>query len=224
MKTSVLKSIALFIILNFFNYSIIANGLSFSIEVQKTDKNLDVANYPVKIQKDKILIGNFEDYLVAMKAKLEIQKEFSIAGEIKAFFNAKPISLDDAFVLLDNRNSQDENLVHSLTEEDMDKMLKNVNHPFFYTIQMGVYSEKNVESFYNFPKSVDERITPKGHFRYTFGEFKTLQDAKDALRMVKENGMDNAIIIAHDNIDRIPLARAIEKEKQMLNEALAYTK
>lgn len=225
MKTSVLKSIVIFIVVNIFNVSINATGLYFTVEIPSSVNANKIEDYPVKLIGSKIFVGEFKDYLVAMKAKQTIDKKCHLKGVIQAFFNKNEISLDDAFTLIENRNSQDERIVHSLTEDDMERMLKNVqNHDFFYTVQMGVFTEKNVESFYKFPKSIDERITSKGHFRYTFGQFKTLQDAKDALRMVKENGLDQAIIIAYDELDRIPLVRAIEKEKQLLNEALAMAK
>jgi hypothetical protein len=59
--------------------------------------------------------------------------------------------------------------------------------------QKGVYTSEII-AFFSFPLSVSQRITPKGFFRYTFGEFKTINEAKNALRMLQDSGLDNAII------------------------------
>jgi len=223
MKTLTIKSTFLFIILNLFTAAMFANGVHFSLKVPKNTNRVMIAKFaPINIEQEYFVIGEFQDYLLVMKASQELKKKGVNSTEIMAFFHSKPISIDDAFVLLDDRMEQDKRVSHSLSSEEMDRMLANVqNHEFFFTIQMGVYNEKNANAFFNFPKSFDERITSKGFYRYTYGEFKTLQDAKDALRMVKEYGLDNVIIIAYDDMARIPLARAIEKQQRMLDDALA---
>lgn len=223
MKTLTIKSAILFIILNIFSVSIFANGVHFSLKVSNDITLEKLNNYsPIKNQQESLLVGEFDDYLLAMKARIELNKKGVDSTEIVAFFHKNQVSLDDAFTLLDNQIEQDKRISHSLSTQEMETMLANVqNHEFFYTIQMGVYNEKNANAFFNFPKAFDERITTKGFYRYTYGEFKTLQDAKDALRMVKKYDMDNVIIIAYDNMARIPLARAIEKEGKMLEDALA---
>lgn len=203
-----------------------ANGVHFSLKVTKNTNRVMIAKYaPINVEEEHYIVGNFENYLLVMKASVELKKKGVDSPEILAFFHSKPISIDDAFVLLDDRMEQDKRISHSLSSEEMDRMLANVqNHEFFFTIQMGVYNEKNANAFFNFPKSYDERITSKGFYRYTYGEFKTLQDAKDALRMVKEYGLENVIIIAYDDMARIPLARAIEKQQRMLDDVLAIEK
>jgi len=226
MKTLTIKSAILFIILNLFTAVMFANGVHFSLKVTKNTNRVMIAKYaPINVEEEHYIVGNFENYLLVMKASVELKKKGVDSPEILAFFHSKPISIDDAFVLLDDRMEQDKRISHSLSSEEMDRMLANVqNHEFFFTIQMGVYNEKNANAFFNFPKSYDERITSKGFYRYTYGEFKTLQDAKDALRMVKEYGLENVIIIAYDDMARIPLARAIEKQQRMLDDVLAIEK
>lgn len=223
MKTLTIKSAILFIILNLFTTAMFANGVHFSLKISKNTNRVMIAKYaPINIEEESYVIGEFEDYLLVMKASLDLKKKGVDSTEIIAFFHSNPISIDDAFVILDNKNDQDKRISHSLSSEDMDNMLANVqNHEFFFTIQMGVFNEKNANAFFNFPKSFDERITPKGFYRYTYGEFRTLQDAKDALKMVKEYGLDHVIIIAYDDMARIPLARAIEKQQRMLDDVLA---
>lgn len=218
-----IKSTFLFIILNLFTAVMFANGVHFSLKVSKNTNRVMIAKYaPILTQEESFVIGEFEDYLLVMKANVELKTKGVESTEVLAFFHSKPISIDDAFVILDNKMEQDKRISHSLSTIEMEQMLNNVqNHEFFFTIQMGVYDEKNADAFFNFPKTFDERITTKGFYRYTYGEFKTLQDAKDAFRMVKEYGLENVIIIAYDDMARIPLARAIEKQQRMLDDALA---
>ena len=109
-----------------------------------------------------------------------------------------------------------------MSEEDMMKALANVqNEDFYYTVQIAISNESNVNAFFDFPKSIDETITAKGYYRYTFGKFYTYNDAKDALQMMKENNFENAEVIAFDNLDRIPIASAIDKEERRLQASLA---
>ena len=87
---------------------------------------------------------------------------------------------------------------------------------------MGLFTENNINSFFDFPKQVDESITDKGQYRYTFGTFKSYNDAKDALNMIKEYGLTDAFIIAFDEISRIPISRALELEEKSLEIALEH--
>jgi len=226
MKTLTIKSAVLFILFNLFAFVLLANGVHFSIKInQPIDQNILPDNTPIKSESSYLIIGDYDDYLQAMKVNISIKNNGIDSSEIIAFFHDNSITLDEAFTLLDNKIEQDKRISHSLSIQEMETMLSNVqDHEFFYTIQMGVYNEKQANSFFNFPKTFDERITSKGYFRYTYGEFKTLNDAKDALKMVKEYGLENVLIIAYDDMARIPLARAIEKENKMLEEALAINK
>ena len=223
MKTFTIKSVFFFIILNLFATAMFANGVHFSLKMPNNINRVMIAKYaPIKTEGQSYVVGEFDNYLLVMKAKNDLNKRGVKATEIIAFHHEIPVSIADAFVILDNRMEQDKRISNPYTVDEMEAMLASVqNHEFFFTIQMGVFNEKNANAFFNFPKSYDERITSKGFYRYTYGEFKTLQDAKDALRMVKEYGLENVIIIAYDDMARIPLARAIEKQKQLLDNALA---
>lgn len=122
---------------------------------------------------------------------------------------------------MDNKNSVDQNNLSYMSEQEMDLALQSVqNEEFYYTIQIGIYSEESVNRFFDFPKSVDETITDKGYFRYSVGKYKTLQDAKDALVILQKDYFENAFIIAFDNLERIPLTTAMEKEKRLLEQSL----
>ena len=225
MKNLYQKSVSLFILTIFFSASLLANGLFFSVKVNRvlTDNTEKLSDYKiVKSTKDYVVAGEYLQYIEAMKAKQEIGKQGFKSIEIIALFNHAIISLSEAFALQDNRIDQDiKNKGFLLSENEMDGLLASVqNQKFFYTVQMGLFSEKNVNSFFDFPKQYDESITSKGNLRYTFGRFTTYNDAKDALLMVKEYGLNDAFVIAFDKLERIPIDRALVIENQEMKEVL----
>lgn len=210
----------------FISSSFFASGLRFSVKVNTTNnKSLSTLD-EFKIQKQTqefVIAGYYLQYIEAMKAKQDIQQLGYSAIEIVAFFNHALITVDEAFALMDNRNQQDqENNGYTLSENELSELLIDVqNDDFFYTVQIGLYTEQNVNNFFDFPKQYDERITTKGNLRYTYGTFSTINDARDALKMVKEYGLNDAFIIAFDQLERIPINRAIEIEQQTLNNLIS---
>ena len=210
----------------FISSSFFASGLRFSVKVNKTN-NYSLSNLDeFKIQKqtqDFVIAGSYLQYIEAMKAKQDIQQLGYSAIEIVAFFNHALITVDEAFAMMDNRNQQDqENNGYTLSENELSELLVDVqNDDFFYTVQIGLYTEQNVNNFFDFPKQYDERITTKGNLRYTYGTFSTINDARDALKMVKDYGLNDAFIIAFDQLERIPINRAIEIEQQALNNLIS---
>jgi len=214
----------------FFSFSFFASGLHFSVKVNtiaSVDTDKKIKSYTIlKYTKEYVITGFFTQYIEALKAKQDIQSSGFKSIEVVAFFNHSLISIEDAFALMDNRNQQDEeNKGFSLTEGELTELLAQVqDQDFFYTVQMGLFTEKNVNDFFDFPKQYDERISTKGSLRYTYGTFTTLSDAKDALIMVQEYGLYEAFIIAFDNLERIPLSRAIEKEKEAINNLVSINK
>ncbi len=228
MKTSTTFRFLSFLYFAFFFSSIFARGLHFSVKVplQQIKDFRILNNYKGNISyfKESAYIGKYQHYLLAMKAKQELNSKGITGTEIKAFFNYAPISLEDAFALLDNKNYQDiENKGITLTNTELNALLDSVsNKEYFYTVQIGLFSENNINSFFNFPKQVNESITDKGQYRYTFGTFKSYNDAKDALNMIKEYGLTDAFVIAFDKTTRIPISRALELEQKSLETALEH--
>ena len=226
MKTISPKSVIILIVISLFSISILANGLSFRVRVYEADKeivsNVFEDNLNV-FSKGKLLeIGEFENYFLAMKHQYILEEKGFVKTEIVSYFNFVEIPLDDAFALMDNRNAQDENMTAPMSTAEMDLALKMVQkEEFYYSIQIGVYSEEAVNNFFDFPKQIDESITPKGYYRYTYGKFYTMQDAKDALVMLQENYFEKAFIIAFDNLERIPITAAMDKEQRLIEESLA---
>lgn len=234
MKTKVLFSVLISIVLpSFFYANILPSGLVFRVKLDRLETPIQSVNFekyqPVSnhLGDDAFSceLGAYSDFLHAQKANNELKEIGFEHVELIAYFNNRPVSIDDAFTLLDNRNQDDKAALPSISDQKVNEMLAKIEKPdFHYTILMGVYNEQQVNLFFDFPKTVNEKVTNRGHFRYTYGIYYTLQDAKDALGMIYENGIDNAYIIAYDNIERIPLARAMQMEEKFLYDSLANNK
>lgn len=234
MKTTVLLSVLIALLFPTFLFAnTLPSGLVFRVKVDQLDAPLESHHFikyaPISNSNEEgnfsCELGAYTNFLRAQKANNELKEAGFDAVELTAYFNNRPVSMDEAFVLLDDQNHIDEANLPSVTEEKVDEMLATVEKPdFHYTIQMGVYNEQQVNLFFDFPKTINEKVTDRGHFRYTYGIYYTLQDAKDALGMIQDNGIDNAYIIAYDNVERIPLARAIQMEEKFLFDSLADNK
>lgn len=195
-----------------------ANGLFFSVKIntEAANTNTVLKEYIIlKQTKEYLITGLFPQYVEAMKAKQTIQAYGYQSIEILAFFNHTLISIEDAFSLMDNRNEQDlKNKGILLSEEDIQELLASVqDDEFFYTVQMGLFTEKNINAFFEVPKQLDEQVKAKGSLRYTYGNFKTYKEAKAVLETVKAQGLNDAFIVAFDSLERIPIERALAKEK-----------
>ncbi|MCT4582611.1 MAG: SPOR domain-containing protein [Flavobacteriales bacterium] len=210
----------------FFSFTSFASGLHFSIKIQLKEKTSTSSLSTFNIQKQTpnfIIAGPYHQYIEAMKAKQDLGKLGYSMLEIVAFFNHAMITIDEAFALMDNRNHQDKkNNGFMLTENELSELLLNVqNEEFFYTVQIGLFTEQNVNNFFDFPKQYEERITTKGNLRYTYGTYSTINDARAALKIVKNYGLDDAFIIAFDHLERIPINRAIEIENQTIDHLIS---
>jgi len=211
-----------------FNLSFFAKGLEFRLKIYENIDRIEdqkLTNYlPLRKTKFYTEVGCYSEYLRAMKGAYGLEEVGYASSEIVAYFNNTPISIVDAFAIQDNRNEQDKAIGNAshLTEMQMDNMLESVkNEQFYYTIQIAIETEQNVNKFFDFPKQLSETITAKGYYRYTYGKFTSIQNAKDVLKMLKTYDVDGIKIIAFDNLDRIPLNLAVEKEKKRLEESLA---
>jgi len=231
MNTKVITIAIIIALIPTFIYSNnLPNGLIFRVVVDELESKIETSefekyqpiNFKVEDQLFTCEVGAFKDFIQAQKAKNEVKANGYQKADLVAYFNNKSVSLDDAFVLLDNQNHIDEKGGFSVTEQQIDDLLSEVEKPdFYYTVQIGVFNTQQVNNFFDLPKSINERVTNKGNFRYTYGHYYTVADAKAALGFIKDSGMTNAFITAYDDVERIPLARAISMEEKFLNESLA---
>jgi hypothetical protein len=208
--------------------------LSFTVEFRvkifepksKFDsKKLEVFQ-PFHIHENYSEVGYFENYLVAMKAQYLLEELGYPSTEIVAYFKGAPISMDDAFTLLNDRNAIDEQIVQKpLTEAEIELALARVkSYNFYYTIFLTIKTENDVTQFFELPTSYHEMISENGTNRYAYGQFTGINNANDILKMVREYGFFDAEIVAFDSLERIPLATAIAKEKDQLEQTLALIK
>ncbi len=205
------------------------NGLVFRviIEDQQTEVNeamlqdFQPVNYSKTDQIYTYELGAYKDFIHVQKAKNEVKELGFQKADIIAYFNNKPVSMDDAFVLMDDQNSVDKCNVH-LSENQIEEMLAEVEKPnFYYTIQVAMFNPDQVDNFFEFPRTIHEKVVSRGHDRYTYGQYYAIGDARSALQLLKDYGLESAFIIAYDDVERIPLARAIDLEQKYIYDALA---
>jgi OmpA-OmpF porin, OOP family len=81
----------------------------------------------------------------------------------------------------------------------------------FYTIQMGVYKGKIADNpFEQFGRALYAELED-GKVRYSVGVFKTIQEAKEHLEVIKKSGLySDVFVTAYYLGDRIPIKVAIE--------------
>jgi len=227
MKTNITKKSLITIFITLAAIQIYSMNLEFRIKIFEHKSKMSSALlsdfFPLRIQEQYSEVGMYDDYLKAMKAQYELEEIGFSSSEIVAYFKNTPISIDDAFTLLDNRNEQDQ-FVHSrpLTEMDMELALKRVrNTDFYYTIFIRINDEQDVSRFFDLPKTHNEFITENAAQRYAYGKYSSFQNANDVVKMIKEQGLSNVEIVAFDSLERISLTIAIEKEKLTLEQTLA---
>jgi hypothetical protein len=228
MKNFTTQSVFSFLVLTLFTCSLLANGLEYRIKINaSSDSTMTVKLSqftPVRKSQESTEVGSYSSYILAMKGMYVAEDLGFSQTEIKAYFNQQSITLDDAFALENNRNQLDEIVQNQtlMSKDEMENVLRSVQTDnFYYAVQISLETERNINKFFDFPKKVDESITTKGYYRYTFGSFTTFQDVKDAMQMLVEYEIEGLQIVAFDNLERIPLTIAQEKERVLLEESLA---
>jgi hypothetical protein len=171
-------------------------------------------------------VGYFDNYLVAMKAQYSLEDLGYPSTEIVAYFKGAPIAIEDAFTLLNDQNESDQYLAQKpLTEAEVELALARVkSYDFYYTIFLTIKTDTDVNQFFELPTSYHEMISENGLNRYAYGQFTSVNNANDILKMVKEYGFLDAEIAAFDYLERIPVSAAIAKEKDLLEQTLALIK
>jgi hypothetical protein len=230
MKT-ILHNLSLLIV---FSLLIIIQTLAFNLEfrVKIFEKKSAIsvikldAFAPIRMDDFSSEVGSYSEFLLAKKAQNELEELGYASTEVVTYFNNVPISLEDAFALMDNRNEQDEYAtVTPISEKEMEIALERVkNTDFYYTIFVTVKTDEDVDRFFELPELYQEFVSENGVNRYAYGKFTSYQNVNDLLKMVKEMGFEEAEIISFDSLERIPLNVAIEKERNLLEQTLAEMK
>jgi hypothetical protein len=230
MKTTVLTKPIIAAVMMLIALPIFSFTVEFRVKIFEPKSKFDtqkLENYqPFYVFEQYSEVGYFENYLIAMKAQYELEDLGYPSTEIVAYFKGAPISMDDAFTLLNDQNDSDQQLAQKpLTEAEVELALARVkNYDFYYTVFISIKNDTDVDQFFELPKSYHEMIIENGQNRYAYGQFTSFNNANDILKLVKEYGFSDAEIAAFDSLERIPVTIAIEKEKELLEQTLALIK
>lgn len=204
----------------------LSNGLIF--RVKSADKNfitdLSFQQYtPFSVFNNYSESGNFEDYLLAQKAMNDFKSKGIKDAEIIAYFNRSRITMEDAFVLMNNRNSLESEYETSLSLEETDSIIASLRKDdFYFSVEFTLPDGKSVDTFYEMIKDARVSFNSNGSKKYIFGKFYSSQDAIQVQNMFIREGISEIILTAYDaDHDHMPLERAIEIEKQVMKERLA---
>lgn len=230
MKT-ILHNLSLLIVFSLLiNTTLLAFNLEFRVKIFEKKSAISVikldAFAPIRMDDFSSEVGSYSEFLLAKKAQNELEELGYASTEVVTYFNNVPISLEDAFALMDNRNEQDQFASATLmTGKDMEQALERVqNTDFYYTIFITVKTNEDVNRFFELPSLYQEFVSENGINRYAYGKFTSFQNVTDLLKMVKEMGFEDAEVISFDSLERIPLNVAIEKERFLLEQTLAEMK
>lgn len=149
---------------------------------------------PVFTEKDGITyIGRFIHPDIAKIAQVELQGKGMIT-EVLAFFRTKPLPMEDALILIENMNSQEEYTMLSGTKSSGGggitfAKVKDVNAAY-YTLQVGVYTHSVKDNF-----SIDVReVQINGEYYYFYGKYDNLEKSKEDLEKLQSDGFNDAFI------------------------------
>jgi hypothetical protein len=230
MKTNVCTKLFVAVVMMLIVLPVFSFTVEFRVKIFEPKAKFDTHKLsdfqPFYIHENYSEVGYYDNFLVAMKAQYALEDLGYPSTEVVAYFKGAPISMDDAFTLLNDQNHADQNMMQKpLTEAEVELALARVqNYDFYYTVFISIQNDNDVHQFFELPKSYHEMITENGQNRYAYGQFTSFNNANDVLKLVREFGFFDAEIVAFDSLERIPLATAIAKEKQMLEQTLALIK
>jgi len=206
------------------------NGIIFRIKVKREKADINASKIcdfePINISKEKNLfvyeIGAYSDFIRAQKAKNVIREMGNDRLEIIVYYNNRLISMDDAFLLMDNRNDSDRKGEVNWSDKQIDMILSRVEAPdFYYTVQIGIFRSPKDPSFFNCPITIKEHITDAEEYRYTCGKYFTFNEAKAVCKAIRLCGLNTAFISAYNKERRIPMEQAIIMEDVLLEDGIA---
>ena len=196
-----------------------AAGLLFRIDIGNfpapiAQEQLSGFDYMITEKADGMLnyrVGEFKDFLRAERARNDLKKRGFVGAETTAYFNDIEISMDDAFVMLDNRNAVDEAAYLGSAAMPVPELNRRLDAAeTYFVVQVGVFSEAHdVESF-DLPFEVQQIENDGGKFKYASSEYTDLKEVRSAKEAARANGVKDAFIVAYRDGKRIPMAEAVK--------------
>lgn len=177
-------------------------GLIFRVAVpgseEVTEKSINEYG-PVSIKSERSEYGIWNDYLRACKAKLGLIALGYEAAEIIAYFNKHEVSLPDAFLILDNRNSFEEEKTATISIQEMDSLVNIAEHKFYaFSLCVNKNDKVNCERLSKLSVNLQERKDASGQTLLSFGNFNSVEEAKTYSELLKSFGVQNVRMIAWD--------------------------
>lgn len=192
-----------------------SKGLVYSVQVgfystKKTSQDLKMLSpiYYDKSEKGyKYMVGKYDTYEAAEKQKDQIKKTQFENAYIVAYYNGKPVSINEA-AALSGKKTQEKELKE--VKEDV----------IFFTVQIGAYALKLTEAEQKMFDAISKKhkiITRKsegGLTTYSVGEEKTYESVKSIKEQLVKDGYKDVFITAYKNDKKIDVAEAVKLLKK----------
>lgn len=199
MKTIVvaLTAALLFVSLPVNSKFIVNFGVEVKIEKHFSTEELNLNLVKGEVKKGQtILIGNHEDYLLAMRDKHLIHKETGHKGEIKASFRNTEITLDEAFTLMNDMN---------YIEKEGGTISSSENNDFYYTIEVLTNEIQTLDKYLNVCPELEKFIEQKDENVFLIGKINSHKKAIAIQSKFSEAGLNNNIIVAYEGKKQVPV-------------------
>lgn len=164
-----------------------------------------------------------KDYILACKNNNDLLDK-GVKTEVKAFFNSEEISMDDAYVMMNNKNMQEAQEYAEYSRQRINDIIReNENINMFYSITISMKNDQEILKSYTDQYSYALK-TNGDQEMIVFGKFVTFQDVKMIYDELTQSGAINISITASEFGNEIPVSNAVGKEQHYLQQLLAINK
>ena len=138
-------------------------------------------------------IGKFIHPDIAKRAQTTLKNK-GFDTEVKAFFRARPLPMEDALTLVENLNSVEENTMLTGTKGASSGTItiQKVNdaNSAYFTIQVGVFSQSVIDQY---GEDIRE-VQVNGKFYYFYGKYDDMDKGKMKLEELQGQGYTDAFV------------------------------
>lgn len=200
-------------------------GLHFIITVDNSE-NLDDETKNIicdTLENSSYALFKSKDYILACRNNNRLQEK-GVKSEVKAFFNDEEITMDDAYVFMNNRNFQEAKEYAEYSRNRIEQIiLENEKVEMYYSITVSMKNDTEIlksqtdKYSYALKESTDKELI-------VFGKFLTFQDVKSVYDELLAAGITDVGITASEFGREIPVSNAVGKEQIYLEQLLAINK
>jgi len=201
-------------------------GLHFIItidEVQLTSHEEFKNQVCDTLNENEYALFKSKDYILACRNK-NLYEEKGVQAEVKAFFNDEEITMDDAYVMMNNRNVQEGIAYAEKSRQRLQKIIEESNNvAMHYSITVSMENDSTLLQAYC--KEYVYTIKDAGNNDLlVIGKFITFTDVKAVYDEITAKGINNISITASEFGKEIPVSSAVGKEQEYLQQLLAINK